>query len=163
MIEAPNKKEIGEFLRLGLSLGAFDYSAAIQWADSVLLMEDTPDIQIVEVSLSGGGGLDRTISCLGDIRGAARRDMAAKLLLAYCGRKIRTKEWTDDRFSGLWLGIIKLSGEISQDLECALMKLDEDLWLAEEGVCGTVEEAIKAIREFLNSFEEYEQWLPAQV
>jgi len=158
----PNKKEIAEFFRLGLRVGALDYSAAVRWADSVLLIEQKPDIQIVEVSLSGAGGVDKTITCLQEIRGVASQDMAARLLLAFCWRKIRTKQWPDERFACL-LNSIRLSGEISEDLEHTLMNLDEDLWLAEEGVCGTVEEAMKAIREFSRSFEEYEKWLPPQV
>ena len=66
MIEPPNKKEIAEFLEVGLRLGAFDYSAAIQWADSVLLMEDRPDIQIVEISGEQRGATWR-LSCCGHI------------------------------------------------------------------------------------------------
>jgi hypothetical protein len=162
MIEPPNKKEIAEFLRLGLRVRAFDYSAAIQWADSVLLMEEKPDIQIVEVSLSGAGGLDKTITCLKEVKGVARQDLAAKLLLAYCWKKIREKEWTDDYCSVL-LCSLKRSGEASQGLEIALINLDENLSLAEDGVYGSVEDALKDIREFLKSFEQYVEWLPAQV
>src|SRR5215208_4083425 len=65
----PNRKEIAEFLKMGLRVSAFDPSTVIQWADSIILLEDKPDNSIIEVSLSGAGGLDKTITSLNEIKG----------------------------------------------------------------------------------------------
>jgi hypothetical protein len=162
VVEKPNIKEIAEFFRLGLRIGIFAPSTVIQWADSIIMAENKPDISIIEVSLSGAGGLNKTIDSLNEIKGEIRSDYPAKLMLAYCWKKLRTKDWTEDFFSGL-LYSLKNASEVSEDVEIALMNLDENLSLAEDGVYGTVKEAMNDIMKFLESFEEYERHLPNEV
>ena len=77
-------------------------------------------------------------------------------------KKLRTKEWTEDFFSG-FLYSLKNASEVSEDTEIVLRNLDEELSLAEDGVYGTVKQVMSKIMKFLKSFEEYEKYLPNEV
>ena len=156
------RKEISEFLRLGLRLGAFDTAPIIKWADSIIEQEDTPEISIIDVSLAGGRGVNETITCLGEIKGNVRENIPVELVLAYYRRKLVSRQLTTDEVAAMLYTLSKIT-EVKGDLSGALNVLDENLSMAEDGVCGSVEEALDDLKNFLEEHCEYEHCLPQEV
>jgi hypothetical protein len=161
-LESPTRKEVAEFFRLGLRLGLFDTSPIIKWADSIIEQEDKPDISIIDVSLAGSRGINETITCLGEIKGHLREDVPVELLLAYFRRKLVSGQLNIDSVAAMFYSLAKMP-EVTGDVAGALHVLDENLSMAEDGLCGSVEEALDDIKCFLEEHGEYEQYLPQEV
>ena len=87
-------KEQSEVYRLGLLIGYFKINEVIHWADSIILIEDYPDVGVVDVSLAGGKGVNEVISQLDNVKGKMNVSIPAKTLLGLLLRKLINHEDT---------------------------------------------------------------------
>ena len=162
MTTQPNTKEMADYFKLGLRLGLLDQSPVIIWADALIHAQEKPDISIIELSLSGGRSLNDTIACLGNIKGEANTDTAIKLTLAHLWREVKTGRMSLDAASVI-LYRLKDLATAQSDVIDKICTLDENLSLAEDGVYGSIEEALNEIRDYLKEQQGYEMFLPEEV
>ena len=158
----PTSKEVAEFFKLSLRLGLLDTFPVVKWADSIIERESKPDIAIIDVSLSGSRGINETITCLGEVKGELRENVPVELLLAFYRKKLHSGQLSTDEVAASLYGLAQMS-EVPDDLRGAFYVLEDNLVLAEEGVCGSVEEALDDIKCFLEEHCEYEPYLPAEL
>jgi hypothetical protein len=62
-------KEQAEFYRASLRLGLVKISDVIAWCDSVIMAEASPDIGIIEASVSGSQGVYAVVDALSQVQG----------------------------------------------------------------------------------------------
>lgn len=62
-------KEQAEFYRRGLLLGLIDPADVVAWCDSIIMAEESPDIGIIEASISGSHGVYAIASALTHVEG----------------------------------------------------------------------------------------------
>ena len=73
-------KEQAEVYRVGLLLGLFKLSDVIAWCDSVIVAEESPDIAIIESSMSGSKGVNAVANALAEVEGAFNKRSVINLL-----------------------------------------------------------------------------------
>jgi len=62
-------KEQAEFYKAALLLGMVQIKDVIAWCDSIIMAEETPDIAIIEASISGSKGVNAVADALSAVKG----------------------------------------------------------------------------------------------
>lgn len=165
MMEKPNRKDIAVFFVTGLRIGSIAPAEAIRWADSAILNDGMLDNEVIDVAMSGSGGVERTINALNRISGEIRPGMPERLMAAYCGKKLRSGEWTGEYGAHVLSRLLQIASlveaeEALEEIRVTLIDLGDRIEWARFGAAGAVEEALNHLRKDLESFEQYEQMLP---
>lgn len=150
----PTHRDIAEFFRLGLLAGVCDLSAVVCWADSVLTSDSSPLFAFCDLSICESQPISSVVSLLREVPGSLTPDLPALMLLGYChqlsqsGSLALTETLTR-------LHHMARTEHFPDRIDSALANLDEDFYLAREGIHGTVTEMERAFTDYLARYRSY--------
>lgn len=140
-----------EVFRIGLLNQIIDRQKIIAWADELIEQEDEPDYFLIELSLCGKNHINDMISLLDKHVGENKPQVAGRIILGYlyheyCAKHIPLQKVVRTFY---WLS---LHSTLSEEEQKFMYRLDVDLDLAADGVCGTVAEVEEHTLRFLTIY-----------
>ncbi len=145
-------KTTAEYFRRGLMLGLHSVTDVMPWLDRILTTEATPDIALIEASLSGSQGTLAVADWLAQTQGAFDNRIVAGRLLGAMGALLQRKPAQSQKVTG-WLYQMAMDDEVPDEAAGAAMwYFDDALGLAVNGVYGSAEELCDELRVFLNRY-----------
>lgn len=148
---SPTDKGMAEFFRLGLSLGTCDVSQVVCWAEKVVEREEKPNHAFIELCLANNKSVSAVQSLLTDIPGTLTKGLALRMLLGHCWHIASCSPVRGERLLRP-LYLLVSSEDFESDIYYALVCLEDELYLAQDKVFGTVEDVIKKFCAFLQPF-----------
>jgi hypothetical protein len=146
-------KDKFEFFRVGVVAGLIEKEKIINWADQELLTNDTPDPEVVEVSLAGGLSYSQIAGLLNTFNGPPDHDLPIKMLLAYALTIVQDNiDQTKKTIQGIRL--IKAEPRIDSGIIQGLSKLEEGLDRHLNGELS-IENLHADLLQFLSQYAEY--------
>ncbi len=82
----PGKQDVFAYLRMALVTGLLEKSAAVAWADQVLINDPNADSDFADLSLAGSQSNAQIVGLLSQLQGPARYDLPLKMLFARAGQ-----------------------------------------------------------------------------
>ncbi len=145
-------KETAEYYRIGLAIGLISTAEAMTWIDSVLICETEPDMALIEASLSGSRGAYAVADELAGVEGSALREAVARRLLARMSVLLSSDAETANQIVG-WLD--RMADEDyapTPQAKAEMEGLEEDFYLANDGIYSSVAEVTEELRTFLQRY-----------
>lgn len=147
-----NTKETAEFFRYGLIHGLHSVDSAMDWIDTVLIAETTPDITLIEASLCGSRGPLAVADWLSQVPGEFDRRVVARRLFGAMEMLLHQNP-AKSQIVAHWLYLMAQDEYIPADeAESQMWSFDEDLSLAADGIHGCMEELNKDLDRFLAGY-----------
>jgi hypothetical protein len=87
----PNRKDVAEFLRLGLRYRVISIESVVAWADEVIAEDDEPPAWAIELAFATNDDVD---DLLKDIAGESQDDLPVRMLLGFVHRR-----WNEGQMS----------------------------------------------------------------
>lgn len=148
------RKDIAEFYRLGLRTGVCDLAQAVRWADRVITADRAPDASFLDLALCSS--LSQAVTLLGEVPGTVTPDLPVHLLLGHCARQVGRGALSPlTALRRLW--VLATWDTVPEGISLELMRFDDELDLAREGIHGTEQDVARDFAVFLCEFEE---WAP---
>lgn len=108
-------KDIIELYRLGLTIGYFSIDDIIDWADYFIEMEEEPDYEIIEISLSKKKGVCYIVEKLNQMEYNLKSDLAPKILLGLIYKDFSMNKESVDYLKSFAKMLYELSLHISDE------------------------------------------------
>lgn len=108
-------KDIIELYRLGLTIGYFSIDDIIDWADYLIEMEEEPDYEIIEISLSEKKGVCYIVEKLNQMEYYLKSDLAPKILLGLIYKDFSMNKESADYLKSFAKMLYELSLHISDE------------------------------------------------
>lgn len=108
-------KDIIELYRLGLTIGYFSVDDIIDWADYLIEMEEEPDYEIIEISLSKKKGVCYIVERLNQMEYNLKSDLAPKILLGLIYKDFSMNKESVDYLKSFAKMLYELSLHISDE------------------------------------------------
>lgn len=146
-------KDAYSYFRMGLVTGIVDKQSLVDWADSVILHNPSPERAIFELSLSGRRPHSQIIWMLNRFEKGADYALSLKLLLAQAGVSL---ERDPGRASAIIMGLRLLNEEeyFPKDVGAKITDLRDQLDRYEEGAIPH-DELVHRLSEFLGEYAGY--------
>jgi hypothetical protein len=141
-----------EVFRLGLHTGILDRQIVIDWADQLVIQEETPDYFLIELSLSGRSSLNDLIRLLDEYLGENKPEVSKRVILGCLLHQYRGGRITLEKAVRAidWLA---MQIDYSAEEHSFMAGVDADYNLAAEGVCGTFPEIEIFLLRFLSVYQ----------
>jgi len=150
----PTHRDIAEFFRLGLLAGVCDLSAIVCWADSVLTAEPSPPYAFCDLSICESQPVSSVVCLLREVPGTPTPDLPIFMLLGFCYQLAQSGSLSLSE-KLVRLHRMARTEHFPDRIDSALTNLDEDLYLAREGIYGTVTEVERAFTDYLARYKSY--------
>lgn len=151
--QALNRKEFAEFLRYGLITRLCSVEEVVRWAESVVASEEKPHVSFIDLCVVDDLSPAEVQALLTHVPGDAASDIPVGLLLGRAHRLHSTEEiQPDDLLMRLYRGALISSQSrvpFPERVYHQLAWLEDELSLAQDEVCGNMEEFDKHLAEFL--------------
>jgi len=137
---------IADFFNFGVECGLFEIDCAKEWAYSIVESQSEPPIEIIDVATANSR--EDLSSALNSVRGERDTQLAGRWLLGVLGAT------SSQDLPGLRRDIqraiqICRSTELSREIRYRFDLIDDELYLAENGMFGTVEESAQQFKRAL--------------
>lgn len=144
-------KEQAEFYRVALLLGIIQIENAIAWCDSIIMKEESPDIAIIEASISGSKGATAVADALSEVKGEFDKRIVTKRIFGSMYDLV-----SQDRKQALKVARLLYHMAIDSDLpdeevEPEMWYFDDAIYLARDRVYGDEEKVIDEMLQFLRT------------
>jgi hypothetical protein len=134
----PNKTDYYEYFRMGLVCGLVEPQAVIEWADQRLMQDESPDPQVIDLSLCASQSLSQIVWLLNQLTPKPAYTHSLPMLFARAGEALRQNP---ARLAGLILGLRLLKAEewLPKDLRSRLTLLEDRLEDQRQGRISTAD------------------------
>lgn len=149
-----NRKGTAEFFRLGLLTGLCAPSDVTRWADSIVAADSSPHIAFIELCVAGSQSANNILTLLKDVPGESNRDLPVLALLGWSSRLLSSQDSTPEQVL-LRLYRIASSDTFPENIYFEIMRLEDELFLAGEGIYGTPADVARDIINFLKGYESF--------
>jgi len=152
----PTRKDVAEFFRLGLLAGLCKPSTVARWADSIVTAERSPHIAFIELCIAGSQPANQVQSLLDNVPGQSTATLPVQMLLGHASRLVAAQTSPPEQ---VLLRIYRIASleTFPDGIYFDLIRLEDGLSLARDGVYGTLAEVRHDIVVF---FKEYEPFAP---
>jgi hypothetical protein len=147
-------KVTSEVFRLGLSVGFYSVKDVIKWADNQIEKLESPPYEFIEVSLSTNKKPVDICSILIQIEGNFEEDLPIKIMLGLLQKYLTETEDYDN----VWVWLYRLNEYIPVGCDTILHEiiyLSDAIYLAEQGIYGSLLEVNNELKTFLSQFQKY--------
>lgn len=143
-----------EVFRLGLHTGIVERQVVVEWADQLVMQEETPDYFLIELSLGSRNNINDFIGLLNKYIGKNKPDVSKRVILGLLLHQYRIGQITLQKAVQAieWLA---LHVEYSEEEHSFMAGVDDDYNLANEGICGTFSEIKIFLLRFLSVYQEF--------
>jgi hypothetical protein len=118
-----SRKDIAEVYRLGLTIGMFSVDQVVEWADSIIAVEDNPEFALIEVSTNGDATEGKMATLLRDVQGEVDARTARNVIYGLLGRKLAADRDAADTVAAQAKAVQQgegVHGEVGDDLAADL-------------------------------------------
>ena|SRR5436190_14052162 len=150
----PTRKDIAEFFRLGLRVGACNLSTIVRWADEVITSEPSPPFAFFDLSTCESQPVSTALSLLIEVPGDRTPDLAVHMLLGHCYRLTRSHALN---VLDVLVPLFRVSRVESfpDDIWSELVRQEDAFADARDGVYGSLSEVQDSFTEYLSRFQHY--------
>ena len=148
-----SQKEQAEIYRIGLMLGFVPVPEVIAWCDAIIMAESSPDIGVIEASISGSRGRNAVASALFEVGGEADEQSVIKEILGEMYDLLK-RDRTEAAAISHWL--YKMASDNLQpddDTENDMWRFWDAVDLASEGTYGYLEGITNELLCFLQRYK----------
>ncbi len=150
--EHKDMKEQAEVFRVGLLLGLFKLSDVIAWCDSVIMEEATPDIAIIEASISGSKGVNAVANALSEVEGEFNKRSVTKLIFRSMYDSVNQDRKQAPQIAE-WLYRMAFDyGAPDEEAESEMTYYYDAIDLAVDGIYGDAEKLTEKMLQFLHEY-----------
>ena len=152
-------KNAAEFFRLALLAGVCDIAAVVRWSDNVIMSEASPSFVFYDLSTSASQPLSTVTSLLTTVLGDPTPGSPVFMLLGHCHARVQGRKNPAEE---LLVRLYKMAvpEHFPEGVSHALLSMEDQLWLAHDKVCGSVEEVVAEFTAYLSRYAEYTPVLP---
>ncbi|MBM0745549.1 hypothetical protein JOY44_29915 (plasmid) [Phormidium sp. CLA17] len=147
-------KEQAEFYRVGLLLGSVKLADVIAWCDSVIMAEASPDINIIEASVSGSKGINAVADALSQVKGEFDKRALTRRIFRSMFDLVSQDRKQAPKVAG-WLYHMATDNDVPND------EAEPEMWcfwdaidLAVDGIYGDEEKLVDEMLQFLKTHSE---------
>jgi hypothetical protein len=150
----PTRKDMAEFFRLSLLSGLCEPPAVARWADSIVASESSPHIAFIELCVAGSRPASSVQTLLNDVPGRPTPDLAVRMLLGHSSRLLSSRALTAEQ---LLLRLYRIASleTFPERIYFELVRLEDELSLARDGVYDTIAEVAQDIATFLTEYDSH--------
>jgi len=141
-----------EVFRLGLHTGIVERQLVVDWADQLIVREETPAYFLIELSLSGRNHLNDFIKLLDEYVGENKPEVSKRVILGLLLHQYEAGQVTLQKAVRAidWLA---LHIDYSKEEHSFMAGLDDEYHLVDEGICGTFSEVECWLLRFLSAYQ----------
>lgn len=147
-------KDFAEFFRLGLLADVCELSSVARWADSVIAAESEPALAFINLTYCESQTLRTVVDHLAEVPGYFDPDLPAKMLAGHCHQLVTSGSLAAVEALDRLYRVVRAELYLT-DVYDGLVSLDQDLYLAREGINGTVAEVQQAVVAYLARFASF--------
>lgn len=143
-----------EVFRLGLHTGVLERQIVVEWADQLVMQEDTPNYFLIELALSGRKNSNDFIRILDEHIEKNKPEASKRVILGLLLHRYKTGQITLQKAVQAidWLAI---NINYSEEEHSFMAGVDDDYNLVNEGICGTFSEIETFLLQFLGVYQEF--------
>lgn len=141
-------REEAEYFRLALAMALLDKDAAVVWADRTIMALDDPPIEVIEVSLAGNKLPFEMMSLLASVPGPGDLTAVAHQVLGLLRERLEAGDATLEAAVDMLWGYHNWAA-VSEDERRRACKFSADLFGAQEGFWGTLDNLREEVMAFL--------------
>jgi hypothetical protein len=147
-----NFTDLLEVFRLGLHTGIVERQLVVNWADQLIMQEETPAYFLIELSLSGRNHPNDFIKLLDEHVGENKPQVSKRLIFSCLLRQYEVGRITLQKAVRAidWLA---LHLDYSKEEQSFMTGLDDEYNLVDEGICGTFSEIECRLLRFLSAYQ----------
>jgi hypothetical protein len=140
-----------EVFRLGLHTGIIERQVVVEWADRLVMQEETPDYFLIELSLGGRNNINDFIGLLDEYIGESKPEVSKRVILGCLLHQYRSGQLTLQKAIRAidWLAMCV---DYSKEEHSFMAGIDDDFNLADEGICGTFSDMEIFLLRFLSVY-----------
>ena len=156
---SPSLKDTAEFFRLALRAGVCDVATVVRWSDHVVMSEIAPPFAFYDVSTSESQPSSVVTSLLGEVPGGPNPELPVFMLLGHCHAQVQCGKTPAEE---LLIRLYKMAvpEHFPETVYHALLTMEDQLWLAGDGVYGAAEEVMAEFTAYLSRYMSYTPVLP---
>jgi hypothetical protein len=147
----PTHKDVAEFFRLSLLAGFCGPSSVAQWADDIVAAEQSPDYAYIELCSSHLRAASIVRTQLSDVPGKVTSDLPFRMLLGHAARLLMSSAFSPEHLLQRLYHVSNLE-TFSEDIASELIRLEDGLSLARDGIYGDIPTVFEDIANFLSGF-----------
>lgn len=144
-----------DYFLYGIEIGLLDFEEAISWADSVIEECDEPCGEIIDLALSRPQGRNGVMDALKEIPGNRNPQLSGSYLLGELKQKLLDGANVKD-IARKAMNAASVTQQPEDDY-FLLDAIDDEIWLAEAGTYGTLEQCTKDLKEALAKYGAYNE------
>ena len=147
----PNQRAQAEVLSIGLTVGYPKVADAVAWADRIIADDPSPDLTVIDISMSGSRTNDDIISLLQGVPGGFDNVEVIRTAMAQMLAAIDNVPSYATAIA-LCLKRMAHAGRLPESpFGGNAYSFDEDFYLAREGICGSEAAVRQDLRNYLAS------------
>lgn len=150
-------KEQAEIFRLGLLIGNFSVKDVITWADYLIEYEDSPEMGLIEVSLSESKGINDVIAHLDNINGKYNHTIPIKTILGLLYKELSlNEEIVSEIARKLYVLSLNISPtDLEEDKINQMNTMDDIFYISGwEDVAMQIKDLLEEYEEYADNFNE---------
>lgn len=145
-------KEQAEVYRVGLLLGLFKLSDVISWCDSIIMAEASPDVAIIEASISGSKGINAVSNALSEVNGEFNKRLVTKVIFRSMYDLVNRDRKQAPQVAE-WLYRMAFDyGALDEEAKSEMTYYYDAIDLAVDCIYGDVEELTDRMLQFLQEY-----------
>ncbi len=146
--------ELLEFFSIALSNGLIEIKEVIKWADDIIKKDTEPDYFFIELSLSASKKINDVTSLINNFIGEEKPPVSSRAILGlmfhqYSNKKIPISKVLSTISWLCW------NSDLTEDEKRHMWGVEEDYDLADSKIYGTVENVIKKVERFLDTYRDF--------